>query len=259
MPEYYRTLTAKQKPFAITTYRVDAHGRLKPDIPNRCPLAVTQDLPETCCITSDHDRQRKTGPGHPIRVVHCSTHDITFTLYPPGFGPYRRQSVAVVGPDGAQVDTNETSTLKARFRGTLFDAVLDAIQAIAWARDSNGAQRPDRCWSTQRRHLNLGLRLVGIASGLADRVRQGIASALSIDMLTILGQQRLGGVGQGYCAHGEAISSILVELPKAVSAAVALLRCGHWIGEWGEPLHWDSKRRVYDRGPFPVSGTTSSP
>jgi hypothetical protein len=260
MPESYPPEPPKRATFVVTTYRADAHGHLKPDIPDQCPVAATFDHPEACCITSDHDRKRKTGPGHPIRVARCSVHNITFTLHPPGFAPYRRQSVAVVGPDGAQVDTGETSTLKARFSGTLFQAALDACQKIAWARDSSGAQHPNPLWSTQGRHLKLGLRLVGIANGLADRVREGIASALSIDMLTILGQLRLvGGVGQGYRAHGEAISSILELLPKPVSTAVALLRCGHWIGEWGEPLHWDSKRRVYDRGPFPVSGTTPSP
>ncbi|QDV09319.1 hypothetical protein Poly30_48770 [Planctomycetes bacterium Poly30] len=259
MPESYRALTPKQKPFAVTTYRVDAEGHLRPDVPDRCPLAVTLDRHEVCCITSDHDRHRKTGPGHPIRVVRCSAHDIAFTLYPPGFAPYRRQSVALVGPDGAQVDTDETFTLKARFSGTLFDAVLDAIQAVAWARDSEGDQHPERWWSTQGRHLSLGLRIVGIASGLADRTREGIARVLGLDTLTILEQLGSSDEGQGYRVRGAAISSILDHLPEAAFAAVALLRCGHWIGQWGEPLHWDSKRRVHDRGPFPASRTSPSP
>jgi len=253
MPELYRTQPIGQTPFVVTSYRSDANGSLKPDVPARCPLAATSIRPEPCCrITNDHERIRKTGPGHPLQVVRCHAHGIAFTLYPPGFAPYRRQSVAVVGPDGAQVGTDESSVLNAGFGGTLFDAALDASQGIAWARES-GCELPDRWWSTQGRHLELAARIVGIACGLAGRTRETIASILALDTLTILERhQEAGGEDQGYRALGKAIGSILGRLRGVTFAAVALLRCGYWIGQWGEPLHWDAKRRLYDRGPFQV-------
>lgn len=260
MPESYRTQPTRQTPFVVTAYRADADGNLKPDVPTRCPLAAVSVRPEPCCsITNDHERIRKTGPGHPLQVVRCRAHDIAFTLYPPGFAPFRRQSVARVGPDGAQIGTDESSVLKAKFGGTLFDAALDASHGIAWARES-GCELPDQWWSTQARHLKLASRIVGIASGLADRTRERIASILALDTLTIRErQQGVDGQDPGYRALGQAIGSILDRLRGVTFAAVALLRCGHWVGQWGEPLHWDSKRRLYDRGPFPVSRTALSP
>lgn len=260
MPESYRAQFGKQPPFVVTTYRADAAGNLQPDLPDQCPIAATAGRSESCCkLVRDHDRHRKTGPGHPLRVVRCLTHGIAFTLYPPGFAPYRRQPVAVVAPDGSQIDTDEVSTLKARFGGTLFDAALDAREATPWPRESGG-ERPDRCWATQGRHLEVASRLVGIAAGLADRTREAIAGTLAIDMLTLreIGQTS-GAEAKGYRALGESIGAILMRLRGAAFAAVALLRCGHWAGQWGEPLHWDSKRRLYDRSPFPVPRTAPSP
>lgn len=260
MPESYPTEPAKQTPFVVTTYRADAQGHLTPDVPDQCPVAVTSGDPEPCCrIKIEHKRDRKCGPGHPLWVVGCGVHGIAFTLYPPGFAPYRRQSVAAVGPDGAQIGTNERTVLKKRFSGTLFDAALDAAEGVAWARES-GDSLPERWWSTQGRHLKLLAQILGIASGFDDRTQEAVARILNIEMIVLCElRPKPNDVPRGYRAYGKAIGSILAGLRGAASAAITLLRSGHWIGCWGEPLHWDSKRRLYDRGAFPVSRTLPSP
>jgi hypothetical protein len=260
MPKSDPTQSASHSPFVITTYRVDVDGSLAPDIPDRCPRAATSGEQDPCCsIARDHYRDRKSGPGHRLQVVRCRVHGIAFTLYPPGFAPYRREPVAVVGPDGAQLDTDESSTLSARFGGTLFEAALDAYDGTPWARECGDAPA-NRWWSTQSRHLKLAARLVGVARGLPDRAQEVIARVLAIDTLSILESKlESGGRGQGYRACGESIVSVVGRLRGAAAAAIILLRCGHWVGQWGEPLHWDSMRRVYNRYPFPVPRAAQSP
>jgi len=262
MPQLNCTQRAKPAPFVVTTYRVDASGEMTPDLPDRCPLAATSPRREVCCrIMNDHNRHRKAGPGYPLRVVRCRAHGVAFTLYPPGFAPFRRQSVAQVGPDGARMGTDESCALKANFSGTLFDVALDATHGGDWGRQSE-SDLPDPWSSSQGRHLDLASRIVGIANGVMDRTQEAIASSLGLDLLAIRERKRaaLGeketSRARGNRACGQAICSILARLRGVTFAAVALLRCGHWIAQWGEPLHWDSKRRQYDRDPFPVPRTS---
>ena len=67
-------------------------------LPARCVFAAAT---ETCSLSIDHYRDRKTGPGFPLAVVGCRRHPICrFTLYPPGHIPYGRQAVVSCSPLG---------------------------------------------------------------------------------------------------------------------------------------------------------------
>jgi hypothetical protein len=183
--------------------------------------------------------------------MHCRTHDCGFTLYPPGYAPYRRQPVMRVAPDGAPI-YGEGDRQRTDFSQTLFEAALDAKQGQAWARESDRFHDPpQRWWGTQGRHLRRGARLLGLAGDLSDRVRSCIAAVLSVPQLVL----REGTRAVGYRAIGQAICEVLEQIPGAARRALHLLVCGSLSGLWGEALYWDAQRQVLERSAFLVAGT----
>ena len=244
MPECYPLEPRLRRPFLVTPYTPDRDGHLSSAMPSRCPHGLKSAKP-LCSIKIDHFRDRKTGPEHPLAVARCRPHGLGFTLYPAGFAPYRRQAVIKIAPDGSAISTEETE-LREDFAGTIFAAAVDGAEGLSWARDTHDAI-PDRFWGTQERHLKFASRLVGVARGLADRVRESIATVLSVSGL----RQREHSTAIGYRAIGKAVCDTLRQLRGShASRASALLMCGYLNGLWGEPLHWDVTRDDLLRLPF---------
>jgi hypothetical protein len=190
----------------------------------------------------DHHRVRKTGPRHLLAVVVCGTHGCGFTLYPPGYAPYRRQPVLHVAPDGSPVPGDGDHE---RFAETMFEAAVDAKAGRAWARLTED-DPPEHWWSTQGRHLGFAARLVGVAANLADAARETIATALSVSTLML----REHSLARGYRAIGDAICDVLQRIRGGTRRAQQLLVCGHLAGHWGAPWRWDPSRQVMERSPF---------
>lgn len=105
-------------------------------------------------------RHRKTGPDFPLAVVHCRTHDISFTLYPPGFVPYSRVPLVLLGPCGNTVEREK----RRPFSGTLFQAVLDGARGVAWPKESYDGNMQPR-FTTQKRHIQRCILILGLARG----------------------------------------------------------------------------------------------
>lgn len=61
-----------------------------------------------------HRRARKTGPVHQLYMVECRALGAVFTLYPPGYAPYRRQAVLRLAPESDPI-RGEGSTVEAEF------------------------------------------------------------------------------------------------------------------------------------------------
>lgn len=118
----------------------------------------------------------------------------------------------------------------------------------AWARESLH-EAPERWWSTQGRHLALAAELVGVAGNLAERVRESIAAVLSVGALLL----RERSQARGYRELGAAVCAVLGELRASPKRPRQLLTCGHLVGRWGEPMHWDPRRRSLRRTPFPAA------
>jgi hypothetical protein len=253
MPECYPLGPRSCRPFLVTPYTPGRDGLLSPAIPSRCPKGLESAQP-CCSITIDHLRHRKTGPKHPLSVARCCAHDLGFTLYPIGFAPYRRQPILKIAPDGSKISTEEVG-LREDYDDTVFAAAVDGAEGLSWARDSYGGM-PDRFWGTQGRHLKLATRLVGVARDLSSRVRESIATVLSVSGL----KQREHSTAIGYRAIGKAVCDMLRQLRGShASRASALLTCGYVVGHWGEPLHWDVARHDLLRSPFCGQGTASAP
>jgi hypothetical protein len=220
-------------------------------MPSRCPVGVDRSNGGECRLALHHRRARKTGPGHALCVVECRAHGVAFTLYPPGYAPYRRQAVLKLTSDGEPIG-REGSAVLTEFEDTVFAAALDAKDGKRWARETK-TEVPECWWSTQGRHLRLAARLVGVAIDLAEKTRESIAAALSVGMLSL----RELCQAEGYRALGAGVCSVLGWLRGRASVrAQQLLICGHLIGQWGEPLHWDATRQVLMRSPFCVHGTS---
>lgn len=79
------------RPFLSAPYGLDEESvRWRPlGIIDRCPLARDG---ERCRIRQHDWRNRKTGPSVALRVLKCMSHHRAFTVYPPGYVPYGRQS-----------------------------------------------------------------------------------------------------------------------------------------------------------------------
>ena len=251
MPKCYSGGPRLRRAFIVTSYVPGPDGVPLAVVPPVCIQGAGPDGLD-CAVTIDHLRQRKTGPTHPLAVARCSVHGCGYTLYPPAYAPYRRQQVVKIAPDETPI-LSEEEGLGEDYADTVFAAALDGADGVAWARSSD-ATIPEHWWSTQRRHLRLAARLVGVARNLDDWIRESIASVLSASGLW----QREHSGAKGYRALGTAVCGILKRLRGGHGArAFALLVCGHLAGLWGEPIRWDSCRQDLVRSPFCRRGTTT--
>lgn len=259
MAQSYTPPPRKSRAFICTPYVAGPGGRVVATMPDRCPTGGCDPCGTTSCVLrTEYYRRRKTGPPHPLAVVSCRTHGVAFTLYPAGYAPYRRQPVLRLAQDGSGILREQgRPSERADFDGTLFEAALDAGHGVPWARESavGVGDGPGRYWPTQGRHLRLAARITGVARDLSDRVRVSIATLLSVDCLDL----HAGAQATGYRGIGKAICSVLLKLRGGARRAWRLLVCGALAGGWGEPLYWDSRRRVLERAPFPGRGMGPSP
>ena len=84
------------RPFLCSPY-VESAGSFRPaDRVDRCPRGEEG---ESCQITLQGFRARKTGPEIPLQKATCATHG-GFTIYPLGHVPYGRVRVAPVDLSG---------------------------------------------------------------------------------------------------------------------------------------------------------------
>ena len=145
---YHKDKKFASKLFIVTPYEPDINGALHPKFPLKGPCCGDDN---SCHIGVHHIRERKTGPRFPLTVIQCKTHNKHFTLYPPGHTPYGRKAIAPVAPDGSWPlqadkttpghddecpDKEPHQDKEKMFRGTLFDAALDATAVNAWNRCS---------------------------------------------------------------------------------------------------------------------------
>jgi hypothetical protein len=247
------------RPFLITAYLPDRQGRLVAKLPERC-LAAEGDEP--CRLRIDHYRERKTGPCFSLAVVRCSTHQVAFTMYPPGHYPYGRVAVAPIAPGGelllkgdagaaetSHAEGEETSVAtsdaeedaasgRLDWSLTVFGAAQDASQGQAWPRE-----KPSR-WRTQGRWLQLGAQLLGIGpvtDGTEDeqRYREQMAGMLGVPALHVLEGARHFRNSRGYRERGRVVLALLARLPTLRSLGERILAAGAIAGLWGRPSRWD--------------------
>jgi hypothetical protein len=233
--------------FVTSPYSPGPDGVLGAALPTMCPFRSAGDGP--CDVRRHWRRARKTGPGFDLAIVRCHTHGHAFTLYPPGYAPYQRKPVLALAPDGNYpIAESQPAGRLDVFEGTLFEAAIDGERHEAWARSSEGGAPAERWWSTQGRHLQTALKILGVAPGTDTRGRERIAAALSVDHLLLRDLSRSDA--SGYHARSRTVCAVLRRLRRVTRLALRLLYCGRLIECWGVPCIWDPARRVLDRLPF---------
>jgi hypothetical protein len=230
----------------VTAYVVGEIGRPLPFVPVEAPCGVGADI--RCKVGVHHVRERSTGPGFDLVVVHCHTHRQFFTLYPPGYSPYARRPVAPVAPDGGlpRADGKEKAE---NLRGSLFDAAVDAAAGHAWPREHQGAS--ERWWRTQLRQLEVAGAALGLSETADSGLRHEIAETLAIPALVIEEQARgFRGSGVGYRKRGVAVDAVLSKLSQTSLLPDRLLEAGHLAGCWGTPYRCRVAGGTLKRYPF---------
>lgn len=257
------------RPFVITTYAPDPSGVLVPVLPVQC-IACPPASRGACLLRVDHRRPRKTGPGFALTVMSCATHDLAFTLYPPGHVPHGRVAIAPISSTTGAGTPSELlfaadnsprererssivataipsdpcvpaadSALPARraldWDVTVFEAARDAVDRRAWSRAREGT--PPKRWRTQGRKIALGAAMLGLLS--APEPRLGIAEALGIAPLALSDVARSFVAATGFRARGQAVCDTLDLLTVSRSLGDRLLVAGAKSGCWGEPLRCD--------------------
>ena len=101
--------------------------QMRPLRPDRCPREPGPG--ELCHIIFKGSRERATGPIHALALAFCRTHELRFTLYPPGYFPYGREPLVCVTSSGEPVvrDNGEPP-----ITGTYFQAAIDGAAKIFW-------------------------------------------------------------------------------------------------------------------------------
>jgi len=225
----------------IAAYHPDGQGTLVPEIPGRGPCSDWDE--RVCRLASDHDRERKTGPGFSIRVMRCRVHRHGFTLYPPGQVPYGRKRLAAMAFDGTleqceEADSDEggreSRARVERFRGTYFEAAVEAAQGKAWPGTGCEGSLQER-FPTQMRQLKRAVRLLGAAPELESRERERIAMLLGVPGQTLEDAARGLTDRAGYRKLGRAAVAVLAALPEDSSLFERLAESGFPVGFWPQP------------------------
>lgn len=101
-------------------------------------------------------------------------------------------------------------------------------------------------FSTQRRRLDRAGRLLGLAADLSTAQVATIRGILDVPGVTHEKARHDYGAARGLCERGEAIVSLLAQLPKNDELWPRLVQAGFVSGLWGQPWLWDprSNRRL---------------
>ncbi len=241
------------KIFITSPYYADSQGKFTPNSPDFCPFQIRDKRP--CKILRSYFRDRKTGPCFPLLVLKCETHEIGFTIYPPGYTPYGRKLLAPVANDGYPT-TEKSGPL--RFEGTYFDAALDAAKLDLWPYQSLEGSAVSRR-ITQKRHLDRAALILGVHPELDERVREELAQILSLP-----GQQLLDCANtirencDDHC-RGKAICKILSLIEESSGAFNRLADAGAAVCLWAWPERWNPTLKIFRSSPYRRNRTRGAP
>jgi hypothetical protein len=233
------TCPASKPIFATAPYEADEAGVLRVQLPERC---VHAGAAETCSLSIDHHRPRKTGPGFPLAVVGCSRHPVgRYTLYPPGHVPYGRQAVVPCSPSGPL--QQDRASGEPPWPPTLFGAAVDAAAGDWWL--SHWSKDDLRRRRSQGRHLQRAGHLLGIHPDIDSRIRERVATRLRVPTMAL--RSAAQAWSQRWQAQGSAVVTILATLPIDGSLLDRVLAAGMVAGLWPRPQRWDAERQTWVR------------
>ena len=190
--------------------------RWKPGLIEICPHSIFNN--SKCHIVAKDWRERKFGPDFELRVLGCKAHDIFFTVYPPGWGPYLRSQIIELAPDGGVVHSDgeeevekeineqcepvnigenpsdagvEAPQSRVPVQFPLFRSAIDLAAGIQWPTDRETAYAfkvsdTPGVYRTQLRYIDKMSHFFGIAPGVDDDYQLTAALTLNIPAQEII-------------------------------------------------------------------------
>lgn len=222
-------------------------------LPTTCPLHSPGE--RDCNLKISHQRARSTGPEFPLFVLVCKEHRIGFTLYPPGYYPYSRHTLAPVSHDGCKL-INKTAANK--FSGTIFDAALDAAKKNFWSKESKKGSLTPRLW-TQGQHVKRIAKLLSIETEKNERQREEVSQILQVPGQLLHDSTIAFRDAAGIEGRGAIISAILKQITCCTTLFERLAEVGAGAGLWPTPLFCEPVHRILVTSPFHAMRTRGSP
>jgi len=238
--EYFISNTNTTQFFVSSPYfPSETDGTLICEIPDVCPLGIQLGEQHTCIVTFNYLRERKTGPCIPLVIVQCLTHNVSFTIYPPGHVPYGREPLVDIALDGFQIDAElEKDDTSNSFAGTLFDAALMASQGCFYPKEGP-YDLPTICYDTQLNHIKKSALLLGIAKDHQVSHNEHIAEILNIPRQFQIGQSsHILRTPWNSINSGQAIRQVLENVPRDCIFE-RLVSCGFMCGIWPPLYIWN--------------------
>jgi len=188
-----------------------------------------------------HDfRKRKTGPCIPLRILRCKSHGQYFTVYPMGHVPYDRQPIVAVDFGGNPLDERKKEGV-ARWRGSGFEAAVDASGKCLWLRERMGEKAQPGGYGSQRRWIERSARVLGLSDAIKPPVVEEIVEQLEVNGLEHHKARERYGLASGLVERGKAILSVLNLIRFGEDLCARLMAAGTLGGCWGGVVLWDPK------------------
>jgi hypothetical protein len=208
-------------------------------MPRRCPY--TEGKSDSCRLRVVRYRDRKTGPCHPLLILKCRSHPgPSFTVYPPGYGPYIRRRYAPVDPGGEIVCTEKLSgatQVSAAWESTFVTAAIDASCGERWSRESPSDDPRRR--RTQDRYIGLSALFFGLSSLLTEEVAQQVAFVLGVAYLRLVELRRRYETASTYAEKGAVVVRVVSFLHVDGTLSDRLRQSGELAGVWEMSRRWD--------------------
>ena len=148
----------------------------------------------------------------------CDPLSSTFTT-----GCYGRKRLAAAACDGSLEQSNQSggegcgqALAEEHFRGTYFEAALEAAAGKAWPQTGYEGSQQER-FPSQMRQLRRSLWLLGVAPELGSRQRERVAAVLGVPGQKLEDAARGLETQAGYQSLGQAAVAVLQVLPSDLS------------------------------------------
>ena len=211
-------------------------------------MGVESGEQDSCNVSFNYLRERKTGPCIPLVIVRCITHNVSFTIYPPGHVPYGRESLVDIALDGFQIQAElETDTIFNAFEGSLFDSALKASQGLFYPKEGP-YELPTICYDTQLNQIKKSALLLGISAPDQALGNEYIAETLNIPRQFQIGQSSHSTAWNSK-KTGQAILRLLEKLPQDCLFE-RLVCCGFIHGIWPPLYIWNTETKMLYQSAF---------
>lgn len=221
-----REKTGSRSPI-VCPYHANAGGFYEASQPRQCPEGEGS---YACKLRRHSVRERKAGPSVPLTIFHCALHEVYFTVYPPGWGPWLRVPLVPCSPEGQILDTGQD----------IFAASRNAAKRSDWP--ESVAQQKDATKShylgvfrTQKRHIHLGAKLLGIHPELGA-IQSECAIILDLSELELREASKRIRDGPTFRRIAEEGVATLTKLHDVTMLLIRLMRTGSRNQLWGAPI-----------------------